>query len=121
MQHTRPLVAPAQGPNAFGPGAAMAPAQGARQGLLSANNANNVVANSSNNSSSLLFIQQVESPLTCSEILSYQESQDMCTFDTWGLSGHNLALGWRAAFDWDAFGSPSCYPLRHRSAVTAAV
>ncbi|CAL5218896.1 g635 [Coccomyxa viridis] len=62
VQHTRPLVAPAQAPNAFGPGMAMAPASIARQGLLSANTENNDAPNnsdcSSSNSSSLLFIQQ---------------------------------------------------------------
>ena len=61
MQHTQPLVAPVQAPNAFGPGMAMAPT--AQQGLLSANQANNGAGDSSgcsSNDSSLLFIQQVD-------------------------------------------------------------
>lgn len=60
MQHTQPLVAPVQAPNAFGPGMAMAPM--AQQGLISANQANNGAGDSSgcsSNDSSLLFIQQV--------------------------------------------------------------
>ena len=62
IQHTQPLIAPAQAPNAFGPGAAMAPQ--AHSGLVpaSANQANNGGAPSSgcsSNQSSLLFIQQV--------------------------------------------------------------
>ena len=82
VQHTRPLVAPAQGPNAFGPAMAMTPAEGARQGLLSANTANNGAATSSDcsssNSSSLLFIQQVKSPTTCSNVPYIPQESHLC-------------------------------------------